>query len=169
MRTKTPTKAKMRERQKRLNREFAWSADNVAKIVRLNDRLWSLMQEADRRGKLICADIQKLIDEGKDYYDRDFHVEVCINYGGDLPEGADEGVLRDSVKAGFGVNGFDLMDKDSDGVPLNWNKVLFDRPELDGHIICYMMHWYFCHGLYSLQDAVFMDPDKFYIYTKIYN
>lgn len=55
----------MRERQKKQNKEFVWSPENVAKIIRLNDNLWALMHEADRIGKSICSDIRKFIGEGK--------------------------------------------------------------------------------------------------------
>jgi hypothetical protein len=167
---KIDAKWRMYERQKKQNEEFVWSPGNVAKIIRLNDRLWTLMQEADRIGKSIYSDIQKLIDEGKNYYDKDFNVEVSIHYDVEMMEDHDDDIaLYDSVKSWTGQNGFDLMNDKHNGKPLNWNINEFNRPELDGHYICYMMHWYFHEGLYSLQDAVTMDPEKFYIYTTIYN
>ena len=159
----------MRERQKKQNKEFVWCPENVAKIIRLNDKLWALMHEADRIGKSICSDIRKLIDKGKDYYDKNSDVEVSIIYEDVLAEGADEDALWDSVKSWTGMNGFNLMNVAPDGTPLNWNINEFARPELDSHYICYMMHWLFHEGLYSLQDAVAMDPEKFYVYTRIYN
>ena len=161
---------RMNNRKKKQNDKFIWSPENVAKIIRLNDRLWALMQEADRIGKSIYNDIQKLIDEGKNYYDKDFNVEVSIHYDVEMMEDHDDDIaLYDSVKSWTGQNGFDLMNDNHNGKPLNWNINEFNRPELDGHYICYMMHWYFHEGLYSLQDAVTMDPEKFYIYTTIYN
>ena len=166
---KVDAKWRMYERQKKQNEAFVWTPENVEKIIRLNDRLWALMQEADHTGKSIYGDIQKLIDEGRPYYDKDFNVEVSIHYDGELAEDADESALEDSVKSWTGHNGFDLMNDIYDGAPLNWNINEFARPELDGHYICYLMHWYFHEGLYSLQDAVTMDPNGFYIYTTIYN
>ena len=35
--------------------------------------------------------------------------------------------------------------------------------------LCYLMHWFFHEGLYSLQDAVAMNPEEFHIYTRIFN
>ena len=166
---KVDAKWRMRERQEKQNEAFIWSPENVAKIIRLNDKLWALMQEADRIGKSIHEDIQKLIAEGKDYYDENTDVEVSIIYEGGLAEGAEEDPLWDSVESWHGNNGFDLMNEDLKGAPLKWNICEFARPELDGHYICYMMHWFFHEGLYSLQDAVTMDPDEFHIYTRIYN
>ena len=157
---------RMRERREKQNEAFVWSPENIAKIIRLNDKLWALMQEADRIGKSIHEDIQKLIAEGKNYYDENTDVEVRIIYEGEL---AEEDPLWDSVESWTGMNGFDLMNDDHNGSPLNWNICEFARPELDGHYICYMMHWFFHEGLYSLQDAVTMDPDEFHIYTRIYN
>lgn len=160
---------RMRERQKKQNDAFIWSPENVAKIIRLNNKLWALMQDADRIGKSIYSDIKKLIEEGKSYYDKNFHVEVRIIYEDVLAEGADEHTLWNSVESWTGMNGFDLMNDDHNGSSLNWNICEFARPEFDGHYICYMMHWFFHEGLYSLQDAVTMDPEEFYIYTRIYN
>ena len=36
---------RMRERQKKQNEAFIWSPENVAKIIRFNDKLWALMQD----------------------------------------------------------------------------------------------------------------------------
>ena len=166
---KVDAERRMRERQKKQNDVFVWSPENVANIIRLNDKLWALMQEADRIGKSIYGDIQKLIEEGKNYYDKNFHVEVRIIYEDVLAEGADEHTLWNSVESWTGMNGFDLMNDDHNGSPLNWNICEFARPELDGHYICYMMYCFFHEGLYSLQDAVTMDPDEFHVYTRIYN
>ena len=160
---------RMRERQKKQNDAFVWSPENVAKIIRLNNKLWALMQEADRIGKSIYSDIQKLIEEGKSYYDKYFHVEVRIIYEDVLAEGADEHTLWNFVESWTEMNGFDLMNDNHNGSSLNWNICEFARPELDGHYICYMMHWFFHEGFYSLQDAVTMDPEEFHIYTRIYN
>ena len=167
-REKVESRWRMRERQKKQNEAFVWSPENVAKILHLNDKLWVLMQEADRIGKAIYSDIQKMIGEGKDYYDKDADVEVRIIYEDVLAEGAEEDTLWDSVNTWYGHNGLDSMN-DYDGAPLNWNINEFARPELNGHYICYMMHWYFHEGLYSLQDAVTMNPEGFRIYTQIFN
>ena len=166
---KVEAKWRMHERQKKQNEAFVWSPENVAKIIQLNDKLWALMQEADRSGKSIFNDIQKLIDAGNDYYDKNFHVEVQIIYEGELAEDADEYALWESVESWTGMNGFDLMNEEHNGAPLNWNIIEFDRPEFKGHYFCYLMHWFFHEGLYSLQDAVTINPDGFHIYTRIYN
>lgn len=42
---KVDAKWRMRERQKKQNDAFIWSPENVAKIIRLNDKLWALMQD----------------------------------------------------------------------------------------------------------------------------
>ena len=159
---------RMYNRKKNQNDKFIWSPENVAKFIRLNDRLCTLMQEADHRGKAIYKDIQKLINEGKSYYSKDFYVEVAILYKGELAEDADKSTLKESVESCTCKNGFDLKlhDKECE----QFNKVYkLVHPELKGHYICYMMQRYFREGLYSLQDAVTMDPEKFYIYTTIYN
>ena len=160
---------RMHERREKQNEAFIWSPENVAKIIRLNDKLWALMQEADRIGKSIHEDIQKLIAEGKNYYDENTDVEVRIIYEGELAEGAEEDPLWDSVESWHGNNGYDLMNEYHKGAPLNWNIIEFDRPEFKDHYFCYLMHWFFHEGLYSLQDAVTMDPEEFHIYTRIYN
>ena len=167
-REKIEAEWRMHERQKKQNDAFVWSPGNVAKIIRLNDKLWALMQEADRIGKSIHEDIQKLIAEGKNYYDENTDVEVNIIYEGELAEGAEEHPLWDSVESWHGNNGYELMNE-YDGTPLNWNIIEFARPEFEGHYFCYLMHWFFHEGLYSLQDAVTMNPEEFYIYTRIYN
>ena len=158
---------RMYNRKKNQNDKFIWSPEDVAKFIRLNDRLWALMQEADRRGKAIYKDIQKHINEGKSYYSKDFHVEVAILYKGELAEGADKSTLKESVESCTCKNGFDLKlhDKECE----KFNKVYkLVHPELKGHYICYVMQQYFRKGLYSLQDAVTMDPNGFYISTTIH-
>ena len=168
VRKKIEAKRRMRERKKKQNKAFVWSPGNIAKIIRLNDKLWALMQEADRIGKSIYNDIKKLKAEGKDYYDKNTDVEVHIIYEGELAKGAEEDPLWDSVETWYGRNGFSLMNE-YDGKPLNWNIIEFDRPEFEQHYFCYLMHWFFHEGLYSLQDAVAMDTEEFHIYTRIYN
>ena len=165
---KVEAKRRMRERQKKQNEAFIWSPENIEKIIRLNDKLWTLMQEADRIGKSMYSDFQKLAAEGKNYYDENADVEVCIIYEGGLAEGAEEDPLWDSVELWYGRNGYKFLDE-YNGEPLNWNIIEFDRPEFKDHYFCYLMHWFFHEGLYSLQDAVTMDPDKFFIHTVIYN
>lgn len=69
------------------------------------------------------------------------------------------------------TNGYDLENVgDMDlSVPMNWNVGVFSRPEFENIYICFLMHWHFNRGLYSLQDAITMDPDKFHISTTIHN
>lgn len=167
-REKVEAKRRMRERRKKQNEAFVWTPENVAKIIRLNDKLWTLMQEADRIGKSIYSDIQKLNAEGKNYYDKNTDVEVHIIYEGELAKGAEEDPLWDSVETWYGHNGYSLMNECGEK-PLNWNIIEFNRPEFEQHYFCYLMHWFFHEGLYSLQDAVAMDPEEFHIYTRIYN
>ena len=141
-REKVEAKRRMRERRKKQNEAFVWTPKNVAKIIRLNDKLWDLMQEADRIGKSIYSDFQKM--------------------------NAEEDPLWDSVETWYGRNGYDLMNECGEK-PLNWNIIEFNRPEFEQHYFCYLMHWFFHEGLYSLQDAVAMDSEEFHIYTKIFN
>jgi hypothetical protein len=141
-REKVEAKRRMRERRKKQNEAFVWTPKNVAKIIRLNDKLWDLMQEADRIGKSIYSDFQKM--------------------------NAEEDPLWDSVETWYGRNGYDLMNECGEK-PLNWNIIEFNRPEFEQHYFCYLMHWFFHEGLYSLQDAVAMDPEEFHIYTRIFN
>lgn len=170
---KTESMHCMYERQQKQNEEFVWSSENVAKIIRLNDKLWALMHDADRVGKSIHNDIQKLIDDGKKYYDKLIQVEVGIFYPTyeRLAADADYQTLYDSVAPLTYANGYDLEDVcDMDfSIPVNWNIGVFNRPEFKNSYICFLMHWHFNRGLYSLQDAVTMDPERFYISTKIHN
>ena len=131
------------------------------------------MHDADRIGKSIHNDIQKLIDDGKKYYDKIIQVEVGIFYqtSEGLATGADCQTLYDSVALLTYANGYDLEDVcDMDySISANWNVGVFNRPEFKNIYICFLMHWYFNRGLYSLQDAVTMDSEKFYISTTIHN
>lgn len=159
---------RMRERKRMQNEAFVWTPENVEKIIRLNDRLWALMQEADRIGKAINSDFQNMNAEGKYYICNDPNVKVRIIYEDVLAEGAEEDPLWNFVYSRYGNNGYGLLNE-YDGKPLNWNIIEFDRPEFKDLYFCYLMHWFFHEGLYSLQDAVTMDPDKFFIHTVIYN
>ena len=164
---------RMYERQKKQNEEFVWSAENVEKIIRLNNKLWALMHEADRIGKSIHDDIQKMIDGGKDYYNKTIEVEVGIFYRSldILAKDADAPTLYDSVAPLTYANGYDLEDVcDIDySIPMNWNVGVFSRSELKDIYICFFFFFHFNRGLYSLQDAVTMDPEQFYIETTIHN
>lgn len=170
---KTEAMQRMYERQKKQNEEFAWSSENVAKIIHLNDKLWVLMHETERIGKSIHDDIQKMIDDGKNYYNKTIQVEVGIFYQSSegLAAGADWQTLYNSVAPLTYANGYDLGDVcDMDcSISANWNVGVFNRPELENICICFLMHWHFNRGLYSLQDAITMDPDKFHISTTIHN
>lgn len=172
-RKKTEAMWRMYKRQKKQNEEFVWSQENVAKIVNLNEKLWDLMQEADLIGKSIYNDINKLIDDGKKYYSKNVFVEVGIFYetGGALANDADGETLFNSVSSLSYANGYDFEDVcDMDyGIPTNWNIGVFNRPEFKDIRICFLMHWHFNRGLYSLQDAVAMNPEIFHIYTTIHN
>ena len=172
-RKKTEAMWRMYKRQKKQNEEFVWSQENVAKIINLNEKLWDLMQEADLIGKSIYNDINKLIDDGKKYDSKNVFVEVGIFYetGGALANDADGGTLFNSVASLSYANGYDFEDVcDMDySIPANWNIGVFNRPEFKDIRICFLMHWHFNRGLYSLQDAVAMNPEKFRIYTTIHN
>jgi hypothetical protein len=62
------------------------------------------MQESNRIGKSIHEDIQKLIAEGKNYYDGNTDVELGFIY-----EGGEEDPLWNSVETWHGNNDDSLM------------------------------------------------------------
>lgn len=151
---KAETLWRMYERQKKQNEEFVWSPKNIAKILRLNDKLLDLMHEADRIGKSIHSDIQKLINNGKNYYNKTIFVGVGIFYlrSEGLAADADWSTLYESVEYLGHANGYDLEDTcDTDHrIPMNWHVGVFNRPEFQDVYICFLMHWHFNIGLYIL-------------------
>jgi hypothetical protein len=51
---------------------------------------------------------------------------------------------------------------------LSWNIEGLELPEFKDEYICYAMHKFFADGCYSLEDAMLMKLEDFYVHTEIY-
>lgn len=51
---------------------------------------------------------------------------------------------------------------------LSWNIEGLELPEFKDEYICYAMHKFFADGCYSLEDAMRMKLEDFYVHTEIY-
>lgn len=144
------------KRRNELDAQFQWTTENVERLLVLNDRLTSLTKNlCDIRTK-IEEDINTLIAQGKSYY-KDFHTEGIISYDGDLPnvDWALSNYFYDQMKSMSG-----MLHTQSNLFDLNWNIKIFDRPEFDGHDICFMLSAMHDEVLYSLTDLCGMDIEK---------
>lgn len=51
---------------------------------------------------------------------------------------------------------------------LSWNIECLELPEFKNEYICFAMHKFFADGCYSLEDAMRMKLEDFYVHTEIY-
>lgn len=51
---------------------------------------------------------------------------------------------------------------------LCWNIECLELPEFKNEYICFAMHKFFADGYYSLEDAMRMKLEDFYVHTEMY-
>ena len=115
--------------------------------------------------------------QGKSYY-KTFGIESFIVYESEEDwEGEVSGLYDSYDKANrFQVNLNDNPGKEpADYKELNawheelsWNIEGLDLPEFKDEYICFAMHKFFADGDYSLEDAMRMKPEDFYVHTEIH-
>ena len=115
--------------------------------------------------------------QGKSYY-KTFAIESFIVYESEEDwEGEVSGLYDSYDKANrFQVNLNDNLGKEpADYKELNafhkelsWNIECLDLPEFKDEYICFAMHKFFVDGYYSLEDAMRMKLEDFYVHTEIH-
>jgi hypothetical protein len=159
------------------NARFEHSKENIDKLLRLNKRLIELQDECARVTLEMYKDMMALMAQGKTYY-KTFNIETSIIYESEENwEGEVSGLYDSYAKANY----FEVGLSDAPGrVPADykelnawheeesWNIETLDLPEFKDEYICFAMHKFFADGKYSLEDAMRMKPEDFYVHTKIF-
>ena len=159
------------------NARFEHSKENIAKLLLLNKRLHKLQDECAKVTFDMYRDMRALMAQGKSYY-KTFGIESFIVYESEEDWEGDVSGLYDSYdKANrFQVNLNDNPGKEpADYKELNawheelsWNIEGLDLPEFKDEYICFAMHKFFADGDYSLEDAMRMKLEDFYVHTEIH-
>ena len=159
------------------NARFEHSKENIAKLLLLNKRLHKLQDECAKVTFDMYRDMRALMAQGKSYY-KTFGIESFIVYESEEDwEGEVSGLYDSYDKANrFQVNLNDNPSKEPvDYKELNawheelsWNIEGLDLPEFKDEYICFAMHKFFADGSYSLEDAMRMKPEDFYVHTEIH-
>ncbi len=166
------------DRWHKLNREFAWTDENVEKLARLDRRIRELEEEIERNAVRIKRDLDGLVANGGDFY-RDYQVEAWIYYepydyldDGDEedrkpPEDAwTQGLLEDYLDGKMTeiVSFGDGQEPDRNEAFEAWG-----RWTEYGYFAKNGMTRYLCHlletssiSLYSPSDVVEMKPEDFH-------
>ncbi|MBO4435905.1 MAG: hypothetical protein J5791_03345 [Fibrobacter sp.] len=159
------------------NARFEHSKENIDKLLQLNKRLIELQDECAKVTFNMYKDMMALMAQGKTYY-KTFCIETSIIYESEENwEGEVSGLYDSYDKA----NSFEVGLSDAPGrVPadykelnawhedLSWNIETLDLPEFKDEYICFAMHKFFADGKYSLEDAMRMKPEEFYVHTEIH-
>lgn len=159
------------------NARFEHSKENIEKLLRLNQRLHELQDECAKTAFNMYKDLTALMEQGKAYY-KTFCIESKIIYESEEDWEGEVGGLYDSYDRG---NRFEVHIRDApEKVPadykelnawheeLSWNIECLELPEFKDEYICYAMHKFFADGCYSLEDAMRMKLEDFYVHTEIY-
>ena len=159
------------------NARFEHSKENIDKLLLLNKRLHELQDECAKVTFDMYKDMMALMAQGKSYY-KTFGIESFIVYESEEDwEGEVSGLYDSYDKANrFQVNLNDNPGKEpADYKELNawheelsWNIEGLDLPEFKDEYICFAMHKFFADGDYSLEDAMRMKPEDFYVHTEIH-
>jgi hypothetical protein len=159
------------------NARFEHSKENVEKLLLLNKRLLELQDECAKVTFDMYKDMRALMVQGKSYY-KTFGIESFIVYESEEDwEGEVSGLYDSYDKANrFQVNLNDNPGKEpADYKELNawheelsWNIEGLDLPEFKDEYICFAMHKFFADGSYSLEDAMRMKLEDFYVHTEIH-
>ena len=159
------------------NARFEHRKENIDKLLLLNKRLHELQDECAKVAFNMYKDMRALMAQGKSYY-KTFCIDTFIVYESEEDwEGEISGLYDSYDKA----NRFEVGLSDAPGkVPadykelnawheeLNWNIEGLDLPEFKDEYICFAMHKFFADGSYSLEDAMRMKPENFYVHTEIH-
>lgn len=159
------------------NARFEHSKENIDKLLQLNKRLIELQDECAKVTFNMYKDMMALMAQGKTYY-KTFNIETSIIYESEENwEGEISGLYDSYDKA----NRFEVGLSDAPGrepadykelnawhEDLSWNIETLDLPEFKDEYICFAMHKFFADGKYSLEDAMRMKPEDFYVHTEIH-
>ena len=159
------------------NARFVHCKENIDKLLRLNKRLHELQDECAKVTIDMYKDMMALMAQGKSYY-KTFYIETYIVYESEEDwEGEVSGLCDFYVKA----NRFEVGLSDAPGrepadykelnafhKELSWNIECLDLPEFKDEYICFAMHKFFADGSYSLEDAMRMKLEDFYVHTEIH-
>ena len=164
-------------RQVVANTRFEHSRENIDKLLQLNTRLHELQDECAKVAFGMYKDMTALMAQGKAYYTT-FCIETFIIYESEDDWDSDVSGLYDSYDKAdrFKVSLNDTPDKEPVNYKelnewhekLNWNIETLDLPEFKDEYICFAMHKFFADGKYSLEDAMRMKPEDFYVHTEIH-
>lgn len=159
------------------NARFVHSKENIDKLLRLNKRLHELQDECAKVTFNMYKDMKTLMAQGKSYY-KTFCIETYIVYESEENwEGEVSGLYDSYDKTNrFEVDLNDAPGKEPDDYKelnawheeLSWNIEGLDLPEFKDEYICFAMHKFFADGDYSLEDAMRMKPEDFYVHTEIH-
>ncbi|SIN91283.1 hypothetical protein [Fibrobacter sp. UWB11] len=159
------------------NARFEHRKENIDKLLLLNKRLHELQDECAKVTFDMYRDMRALMAQGKSYY-KTFGIESFIVYESEEDWEGDVSGLYDSYDRAnrFQVNLNDAPGKEpADYKDLNawheelsWNIEGLDLPEFKDEYICFAMHKFFADGSYSLEDAMRMKLEEFYVHTEIH-
>ena len=159
------------------NARFEHSKENIDKLLLLNKRLHKLQDECAKVTFDMYRDMRALMAQGKSYY-KTFGIESFIVYESEEDwEGEVSGLYDSYDKANrFQVNlndnpgkePVDYKELNAWHEELSWNIEGLDLPEFKDEYICFAMHKFFADGDYSLEDAMRMKPEDFYVHTEIH-
>lgn len=159
------------------NARFEHCKENIDKLLLLNKRLHELQDECAKVAFDMYRDMRALMAQGKSYY-KTFCIETYIVYESEEDwEGKVSGLYDSYAKA----NRFEVGLSDAPGrepadykelnafhEELSWNIECLDLPEFKDEYICFAMHKFFADGDYSLEDAMRMKLEDFYVHTEIH-
>jgi hypothetical protein len=191
-----PLKNVMSVRKRKLNRAFVYTAENKARLLRVNARLMDAFEKADIEKQRVVNNLQQRLD-GNDEFLHDFEVEVKItpyfnencfdinnddNYGFTILSVLNA-ILPDYILGYYQDDDVTDVTDDTDdtdvtddypNVPiyfikeLNWNECCgLSHGELAEEYISYGIHELYDSTEWSLQDI--LNIDNFWVEVKVWH
>lgn len=138
---------KLHNRKIRLNKKFEFSEENIAKIKRVNSILLRKSHELFDR---LCKE-KRCLDHlvNIDVIERNYSVEGAIKIN--FPPA----VAKHQIPYILSVDFKNPTDRISTLLEEeNWDIEVFEPLRKYSIHICYATHWFFCDGLFALQDMI---------------
>lgn len=156
-------------RQKVMNEKFTWNEENVRKLLKLNDALAKLMDEARKKNDEIVQDFKSLHESGKKFY-RYWEIETYVYYDVHVEDDDALGTeLADFFYEKLKTSWSTRPDMDKD--PLDeqsWNDYELNQPSFSDHRICYLMYVLFSKCCMPFQYGLLLDPKRFIVQTEVH-
>jgi len=155
-------------RNRRLNRKFKWTEENINRIARVSDEFLKAWEDGFQKAKMLLDTLyEKEQNKDMDYFRSKYNIEitlcpyiVCSEKNQNLKNRLYD-VINDYLVSEVDMQlGYNPETKNEDGFrhsnhisrDLSWNIEGFGDYALEDHYICYALHILYSHNNWAIED-----------------